>query len=172
MPKPSAFPVTASDQWNVKMNDVLLVPEQDTSKHYVLPLPPYSRSQIILFSFTQTRLMSALHLCSCFHSFCVFLCDCKAVWQRDRYFICTLSDAIALCNLLLSNRTSLIITWEIKQLDIYICSWPKAIKEPNSQTVCIYRYLYTHTHERMYRCTLKDGSFQYTKVVSHESIAI
>lgn len=39
LPAPRAFPVTVSNRWNVKVNDVLLVPAQDTSKHYLPPLP-------------------------------------------------------------------------------------------------------------------------------------
>lgn len=39
LPTPRAFPITVSNQWKAKVNDVLLVPAQDTSKHYLLPLP-------------------------------------------------------------------------------------------------------------------------------------
>lgn len=148
MPNLSAFPRIVSHQWKVKVNDVILVPAQDTSKHEVVRLPPYSRSQIPLFSFTQTRFMSALHLCSCFHSFCVFLYDCKPVWQRDRYFICTLSDAISLCNLLLSNRKSLVIKMGDKATGCLHLQLAKSNKR-TKLTKCVYLCVYTHTHTQM-----------------------
>lgn len=144
MPNPSAFPITVSNHWKVKVNNVLPTPAQDTSKHYVLPLPPYSRSQLILFSFTETRFMSALHLSSCFHSFCVFLCGCKPVWQRDRCFICTLSDAISLCNLLLSNRRSLRIKMGNKITGHLHLQLVKSNQGPQL-TNCI--YMHTHTQK-------------------------
>lgn len=140
MPNPTAFPITVSNQRNVKVNDVLLVSAQDTSKHYVLPLPSYSRSQIRLFSFTETRFMSALHLCRCFHSFCVFFCDYKPVWQRDRYFICTLSDAISLCSLLLSNSKSLIIKMGNKATGHLHLQLAKSNKR-TKLTKCVYWYI-------------------------------
>lgn len=129
----------------------------------------YPLTQLILFSFTETRFMSALHLSSCFLSFCVFLCGCKPVWQRDRCFICTLSDAISLCNLLLSNRRSLRIKMGNKttgHLHLQLAKCNEGTQLTN------YIYIHTYTHKRMWSCMLRDSSSSYTKFVPHKSVAI